>query len=67
MTLIEASQPMDLVAAAFDDPNPQSIIVGHGKLAFTSDYDTDDTDSLVSTTYSNSKVKPTSIYKLRHQ
>ena len=38
MMLVEDTQPKDMVAAAFDDPNPQSIIVGHGKLAFTSDY-----------------------------
>ena len=34
MTIVEAAQPKDIVAAAFDDPNPQSIIIGHGKLAF---------------------------------
>ena len=50
LTIVETNQSKDVVAAAFDDPNPQSIIVGHGKLAFASDYDSDD-DSLLSTTY----------------
>ena len=58
MTIIEASQPIDMVAAAFDNPNPQSIIVGHGKLAFSSNYDSDD-ESILSTTYSPIQGEPT--------
>ena len=61
MTLVEAAPPIDMVAAAFDDPNPQSIIVGHGKLAFASNYDSDD-DSLISSTYSGRHDKPSADY-----
>ena len=52
LTIVETTQHHDVVAAALDDPNPQSIIVGQGKLAFVSDYNSDD-ESVLSTTYSN--------------
>ena len=50
MTTVQANVADDVVAAAFDDPNPQSIIIGQGKLALNADYYSDE-DTFESNTY----------------
>ena len=54
LTTIQTNLSNDTIAAALDDPNPQSIIVGHGHLAFDSEYLSDE-DSFESDTYSKIK------------
>ena len=52
LTTVQTSSSEDIIAAAFDDPNPQSIIIGHGKLAADTDYYSDE-DNLESKTYTS--------------
>ena len=56
LAAVPAELSEDIVAAAIDNPNPQTIVVGHGKLAVTSDYYSDD-DVLESNTYSSMSSK----------
>ena len=50
MATVQTNVADDVVAAAFDDPNPQSIIIGQGKLALNADHYSDE-DTLESNTY----------------
>ena len=42
LTTVQPNNAKDVLVAAFDDPNPQSIIIGQGNLAFASDYYSDE-------------------------
>ena len=64
MTTVQPTFPEDIVAAAIDDPNPQSIIIGHGKLALRTDYYSDD-DSVESNTYKSFTNNPQALPPLQ--
>ena len=62
LSTVQDTTGQDAIAAAIDDPNPQSIIVGHGQLALKADYYSDDDyDTLESNTYSSVMSKAFSL------